>query len=275
MIFGSIFYLTLSCTTISTMYASRKINYANSNKINIAIPRILDHVTVDMITQSFAEKKIGTITAIYRYNRINENGHPYWFAFAVLKPIQSLNSKSFVKLLTSGKKTFVMYTLAQAWTSDEWSTHRQDNQPFVEVSMHIRDLIVVNPTAAAALPIAAKKGFTGKQQKRRNAIAMDGDWTFVGSKNSADNSVSADVRVEVERNELLALTEVITMDQENSHPIIATPSVEWNVRTPIIGGQFSDADALDFDQLLRDIDQYRTDSLILSLIHPDKILSCW
>lgn len=135
---------------------------SSSQSMNITIPRVLGQVPKEVIVQAFRKQQLGRLVDVQRYERVNENGHAYWFAFMQYIPADTPNARTFVQLLKSGKKTFVFYQSNSPWKMNVQFpalTTNEKRDPFVEVVMHVRELARVNPAALVRLPIAAKKGY--------------------------------------------------------------------------------------------------------------------
>jgi hypothetical protein len=160
--------------------------------IQITIPRVLGQVSTEMVVRSFSAKKIGKVVSVSRHNRTNSNGHDYWFAFISLSPFNTPQSRAFVQLMKAGKKAFVFYTSDAPWTAHAQFpvlTSSVQRDPFVEVTMHIRDLVVTNPAAMVHMPAALKlkKGIAitaavlkkEKKDRRQEIMTSDG-WVQVG-----------------------------------------------------------------------------------------------
>jgi hypothetical protein len=168
--------------------------------MNITIPRVLGQVSKDVIMQAFRKQQLGRLVDVQRYERVNENGHAYWFAFMQYIPADTPNARTFVQLLKAGKKTFVFYQSNSPWKMNAQFpvlNPHEKRDPFVEVVMHVRELARVNPAALVSLPIAAKKGYAvvqgsvahrpvgqapkKTQRKTRQSSAGSADeWTTVG-----------------------------------------------------------------------------------------------
>lgn len=218
--------------------------------MNITIPRVLSQVSTEEISRSFAIKKIGTVTAIHRFDRVNERGHAYWFAFITITPMNTSNSRAFVQLLKTGKQVFVVYKMLSAWTFNEFST-RSSSAPFIEVHMHVRDLVLHNPVVAAKHPVAVKKGIVAKNAKRQ---ILDNDgWITVGSVEALPVPVAdvpfvdVTVQIEVPLIKFSILHPDLCVDAPK--PLIQQSMHEfWD---------FPESDQDDMDILLKEINQYR------------------
>ena len=135
---------------------------SQSQSMNITIPRVLGQVSKEVIVRAFRTQQLGRLVDVHRYERVNENGHAYWFAFMQYIPADTPNARTFVQLLKAGKKTFVFYQSSSPWKMDIQFPVLNSNEkrdPFVEVILHVRELARVNPAALVRLPIAAKKGY--------------------------------------------------------------------------------------------------------------------
>ena len=235
----------------------------NANAMNLTIPRMLGEVSTDTVVRAFTAQQLGRVIDIQRYDRVNENGHAYWFAFIKYVPANTTNARTFVQLLKSGKKTFVFYNSKMPWQMNVQFPVLKGNEkrePFMEVVMHVHELARTNPVALARLPIAVKKGYvsskttkvtnksttatTQTKRQRRRAIC-DHDWTTIVRRTTeVEQPVTPTTETEAEPTEA----------DEDDHP-------EWEFeRVPAHPFLFHDTkfdDVEDLNALLRDIDAVR------------------
>ena len=80
----------------------------------VYIPRILGNIDKNHITETFGNLKIGKVFYVDAHNRVNENKHPYFFAFVMIQLYNTIEANTFYHSLCENKIVRIFYDIEEA-----------------------------------------------------------------------------------------------------------------------------------------------------------------